>query len=97
MIPEKDRRRLCYCRCCCLSEDPKDSDTDSFSRDGADRGYNRRTDCSCKVRWPITQDFTPGEVFMAARMRALDLGRPEQAAAIKSASEVIFDMIQDLA
>lgn len=91
MISERYRSQLCYCRCCCLSADPKDSEPSDES------GWNRRCDCSCKVRWPIVQDFTPGEAFVAARMRALDLGRPEASAAIKSASEVIFDMIQELA
>lgn len=43
MIPKEKLPDICYCPCCCLSDDPADSEeVDS---------YNRCYECICKWRW----------------------------------------------
>lgn len=81
MIAPENLAKLCYCRCCCLSDDPTDS-TETVPFEGATFLYNRRTDCSCKWRWPYCvdhSDLRPEHIISMIAMRARDLGKPDAA------------------
>lgn len=75
-IPKEKLPYICYCPCCCLSDDPEDS-AEYPPWEGAEPTYNRRYDCSCKQRW-TSEGFGYGldlnQSLRTIAMRARDLG-----------------------